>query len=87
MKKKLLSTLFLVLAALTAEAQVDLIGSWTGKLDLGVGKLTLVFHLKQADGRVNVTMDSPDQSANGIPCSNAERHVAAAGAHQEYGGT
>ena len=70
MKKILLSTLFLVLAALTAEAQVDLIGSWTGKLDLGVGKLTLVFHLKQADGRVNVTMDSPDQSANGIPCSN-----------------
>ena len=66
--KKIIVSIILGLAALTAEAQVDLIGSWTGKLDLGVAKLTLVFHLKQADGHVNVTMDSPDQSANGIPC-------------------
>ena len=66
--KKIILSIILGLAALTAEAQVDLIGSWTGKLDLGVAKLTLVFHLKQADGHVNVTMDSPDQSANGIPC-------------------
>ena len=68
MKKNILS-IILALAALTAEAQVDLIGSWTGKLDLGVAKLTLVFHLKQADGSVKVTMDSPDQSAKGIPCN------------------
>ena len=67
MKQTILTIIFAV-ATLTAEAQVDLIGSWTGKLDLGVAKLTLVFHLKQADGRVNVTMDSPDQSAMGIPC-------------------
>ena len=66
--KKIILSIILGLAALTAEAQVDLIGSWTGKLDLGVAKLTLVFHLKQVDGHVNVTMDSPDQSANGIPC-------------------
>lgn len=66
--KKIILSIILGLAELTAEAQVDLIGSWTGKLDLGVAKLTLVFHLKQADGHVNVTMDSPDQSANGIPC-------------------
>jgi pimeloyl-ACP methyl ester carboxylesterase len=66
--KQTILTIILAVAALTAEAQVDLIGSWTGKLDLGVAKLTLVFHLKQADGRVNVTMDSPDQSAMGIPC-------------------
>ncbi len=66
--KQTILTIILAVAALTAEAQVDLIGSWTGKLDLGVAKLTLVFHLKQADGRVNATMDSPDQSAMGIPC-------------------
>lgn len=69
--KKILSLILAIAATLTAtaqQAQVDLIGSWTGKLDLGVAKLTLVFHLKQADGRVNVTMDSPDQSAMGIPC-------------------
>ena len=68
MKKTFLS-LILALATMAATAQVDLLGSWTGKLDVGVAKLTLVFNLKQADGKVNVTMDSPDQSAKGIPCS------------------
>jgi hypothetical protein len=70
MKKSLLTIILAVASTLTAMAQADLIGSWTGKLDLGVAKLTLVFHLKQADGRVKVTMDSPDQSAMGIPCTN-----------------
>ena len=70
MKKSLLTIILAVASTLTATAQADLIGSWTGKLDLGVAKLTLVFHLKQADGRVKVTMDSPDQSAMGIPCTN-----------------
>ena len=67
MKKIILSLILAVANALAATAQADLLGSWTGKLDLGVAKLTLVFHLKQADGRVKVTMDSPDQSAMGIP--------------------
>jgi len=70
MKKSLLTIILAVASTLTATAQADLLGSWTGKLDLGVAKLTLVFHLKQADGRVKVTMDSPDQSAMGIPCTN-----------------
>ena len=70
MKKSLLTIILAVASTLTATAQADLIGSWTGKLDLGVAKLTLVLHLKQADGRVKVTMDSPDQSAMGIPCTN-----------------
>ena len=69
MKKSLLTIILAVASTLTATAQADLIGSWTGKLDLGVAKLTLVFHLKQADGHVKVTMDSPDQSAMGIPCT------------------
>ncbi len=69
MKKSLLTIILAVASTLTATAQDDLIGSWTGKLDLGVAKLTLVFHLKQADGHVKVTMDSPDQSAMGIPCT------------------
>ena len=70
MKKILLTIILAIASTLTATAQADLLGSWTGKLDLGVAKLTLVFHLKQADGRVKVTMDSPDQSAMGIPCTN-----------------
>lgn len=70
MKKTILFLILALANALTATAQADLLGSWTGKLDLGVAKLTLVLHLKQADGRVKVTMDSPDQSAMGIPCTN-----------------
>jgi hypothetical protein len=66
--KKYTITILLALVTLTGWAQVDLLGSWTGKLDLGAAKLTLVFNLEQADGRVKVTMDSPDQSAKGIPC-------------------
>ena len=69
MKKSFL--LLLTLVALTGQAQVNpttaLLGSWTGKLDLGVAKLTLVLNLEQADGYVKVTMDSPDQMAKGIP--------------------
>ncbi len=69
MKKETIITFLLsFVVSITAEAQVDLIGSWTGKLDLGITKLTIVFHLKETDGNVNVTMDSPDQSVNGIPC-------------------
>lgn len=64
--------LCLILAAVStaafAQETTALLGTWTGKLDLGVAKLTLVLHLEQADGYVKVTMDSPDQSAKGIPC-------------------
>ena len=71
MKTRKLLTFLLAIIALNGMAQVQsttaLLGSWTGKLDLGVAKLTLVFHLKQADGFVFVTMDSPDQSVKGYP--------------------
>lgn len=75
MNKKVFT--FILLAFITmagkaqAQAQVQttsaLVGSWTGKLEAGQMSLTLVFHLEQADGYVAVTMDSPDQSAKGIP--------------------
>lgn len=72
MNKKSIITALLALVALVGQAQVNsttaLLGSWSGKLDMGTASLTLVFHLEQADGKVKVTMDSPDQGANGIPC-------------------
>ena len=70
MNKKFIITLLLAFFAMMGRAQVqpttELIGSWSGKLDLGVIKLTLVLHLEQADGYVVVTLDSPDQNAVGI---------------------
>lgn len=67
--KKLLLTTFITLTTLTAAiAQSAFTGSWAGKLEVGVS-LRLVFHVKAAgDGTYTGTMDSPDQSAFGIPC-------------------
>ena len=60
----------LLLTALTGRAQVNpttaLIGSWSGQLVVGPMSLTLVLHLKQADGFVEVALDSPDQGARGL---------------------
>ncbi len=69
MKKTIITTL-LALVALTGQAQVStttaLLGSWSGKLKVGVMSLTIVLHLEQADGYVAVSLDSPDQGAKGI---------------------
>lgn len=70
MRKRFITSL-LALATLTSQAQVNtttaLLGSWSGKLKVGAASLTLVLHLKQADGLVTVSLDSPDQGAKGIP--------------------
>lgn len=45
-----------------------LIGDWQGKLNTGAISLRLVFHIKaDTSGRLSATMDSPDQSAYGLP--------------------
>jgi len=70
MNKKIITTLLLVLIALTGKAQVNsttaLLGSWSGKLNVGAMSLTLVLHLEQEDGYVKASLDSPDQGARGI---------------------
>lgn len=68
--KKTIITALLALIVLTGAAQVQpttaLLGSWSGKLKVGVMSLTIVLHLEQADGYVAVSLDSPDQGAKGI---------------------
>ncbi|MBT7038511.1 MAG: alpha/beta hydrolase, partial [Bacteroidetes bacterium] len=49
-----------------AQNNTAIIGSWIGKLDLGSAQLTIVFHISEEDGKLQATMDSPDQGANGI---------------------
>ena len=72
MIKRISSLLWLLLVVLVGHAQVQststLAGSWSGKLDIGLMKLTLVLHLRQNEGYVLVTLDSPDQGAKDIPC-------------------
>ena len=70
MKQILFIALFIFMA-LTGQAQKvqptsALVGSWKGKLDAGMVKLTLALHLEQADGYVVITLDSPDQGVKGI---------------------
>ena len=77
MNHKFITILVLVLATLTGWAQdktkshvnptTALLGSWSGKLNVGAVSLTLVLNLEQADGYVKVSLDSPDQGAKGIP--------------------
>ena len=66
-----LITIIFAIVSLTGYAQVNstttLLGAWSGKLYVGSVSLRLVLHLEQADGYVVVTLDSPDQGANGIP--------------------
>jgi len=69
--KKYYITILLALVALTGWTQVNptiaLLGSWSGKLNVGAVSLTLVLHLEQTDGYVTASLDSPDQGAKGIP--------------------
>ena len=69
MKKNVLFLLlYLVTGAAHAQVQptTALLGSWSGKLNVGAVSLTLVLNLEQKDGFVAVTLDSPDQGAKGI---------------------
>lgn len=70
---KYLVSILLLLSILTGRAQVNpttaLIGSWSGQLVVGPMSLTLVLHLKQADGFVEVALDSPDQGARNLSAS------------------
>ena len=68
--KKQIVLLLLALNTLSVCAQsqtpTGLLGSWSGKLNAGIMKLTLVLHLEHVDGALRVTLDSPDQGAKGI---------------------
>lgn len=68
--RNLITGLFAIVA-LAVQAQVNpttaLIGSWSGKLNVGSISLTLILNLEQAEGYVTATLDSPYQGAKGMP--------------------
>lgn len=70
MKKQVLTAVFMLISfagmAQVASKNSALLGTWTGKLNVGATSLTLVFHFEQTDDHVVCTMDSPDQGAKGI---------------------
>lgn len=66
--KKVLA-IIAIITALGCNAQSDILGNWTGTLDLnGMGSLKLGINLSTSpDGTVVGTLDSPDQGAKGLP--------------------
>ena len=68
--KHLFAILTAALAALCCQAQQAMVGSWTGKLSVGVAELSLVLNVTTDDnGAMQCTLDSPDQGAKGIPAT------------------
>jgi pimeloyl-ACP methyl ester carboxylesterase len=67
--KKRAGIVFALLALLTPSmAQVT--GDWHGLLNIPGSPLRLVFHISQEGDTYSATMDSPDQSAYGIPVTS-----------------
>lgn len=54
--------------AQVANDTTALLGTWTGKLEIGPNSLTLVLRLEKGDGYVKCTLDSPDQGAHELGC-------------------
>ncbi len=48
--------------------QSEAVGKWEGSLDVNGMKLRIVFNVKELDGKLKATMDSPDQGAFDLPC-------------------
>lgn len=50
----------------------EIIGSWTGELNVQGNKLPLIFHIKQNETELKTTMDSPMQGAKEIPVTSTK---------------
>lgn len=66
---KYILTIITACIVLSMQAQQALVGTWTGKLNVGPASLSLVLNITQEQGTINCTLDSPDQSAKGIKTS------------------
>ncbi|MBL7704779.1 MAG: alpha/beta fold hydrolase [Taibaiella sp.] len=73
MKKYCLS-LLLFIAAQSAVAQKEFEGAWSGILKIQTMELGLVFNIRDNNGKLEATMDSPNQGAKGIPVKSVSTH-------------
>jgi len=72
MKKYLLLTTCLMSIGVNAFSQANFIGTWQGKLNVGI-TITAVFNITdEGNGVLSGTMDSPDQGKKGMKCSNVK---------------
>lgn len=85
--KRILMTLTCITIAAACMAQSALQGTWNGVLKVPGGSLTLVFHIDPSSPAI----DSPDQSAYGIPAeikelTSSKAHVAVPSLGAEFEG-
>lgn len=59
----------LLLAPTLVAAQPSVVGDWNGTLEPPGATLPIVFHIRDTDGTLTATLDSPAQGASGIPVS------------------
>lgn len=69
MKHSLLILLCFLSFGINAQPAAKLIGTWEGKINVGV-ELRIVFHFKDSLGIITGTTDSPDQGIKGVHCAN-----------------
>lgn len=50
-----------------AQSADSLVGDWQGTVPTQFGDIRMVFHVREADDGLWLTLDSPDQGAKGIP--------------------
>ncbi len=62
-----LTLLFALIMSVAALQAQDITGSWNGKAELGIHRLTMVFHIEKTGAGYSSKMDSPDQGVKGIP--------------------
>ena len=68
-----IATITLALGLATAAHAQSVTGDWQGTVDAGGGaRIRVVFHLTRDDqGRLQATMDVPDQGATDVPVTSA----------------
>ena len=63
---RILSIIIIFFISLSVSAQ-NIVGSWSGSLDIQGQEMTLVFHFEKNNNKYNGTLDIPSQGAIGIP--------------------
>ncbi|MEO8473259.1 MAG: hypothetical protein ABI477_13755 [Chryseolinea sp.] len=64
-----LPNLLLIILISLSSTTSELVGQWSGALDMQGNKLNVIFHINQADDTYEATFDSPDQNIKSIPVS------------------
>ncbi|MCH2045250.1 MAG: alpha/beta fold hydrolase [Saprospiraceae bacterium] len=69
MKKLFILLLIITSCSSMTIGQKEVLGYWTGELNISGIKLRIGFNIKEKNSVLVTTMDSPDQNAFDIPCS------------------